>query len=98
LTSSHLPEAAALRWWDADGILKRDASERSRPMQRQPEQTESDETKAASGSFDGQGGGDHDQPYAFGRRPNTASTFPFSTREYARLLIVRGRVHAARAA
>ncbi len=67
-------------------------------MQRQPEQTESDDTKDATGSFDGQGGGDHDQPYAFGRLPNTASPFPFSTREYARLLIVRGRLQADRAA
>lgn len=67
-------------------------------MQRQPEQTENNEHKAAAGSFDGQGGGDHDQPYAFGRTPSVGAPFPFSTREFARLLILRSRVEAARAA
>ena len=51
-----------------------------------------------AGLFDGQGGGDHDKPYAFGRLPNSVATFPFTTREYARLLILRGRLQAARAA
>ena len=66
-------------------------------MQSQ-EQTENTPVQANAGSFDGQGGGDHDKPYAFGRVPNSAAPFPFTTREFARLLIVRGRVQAARAA
>jgi hypothetical protein len=35
---------------------------------------------------------DHDLPYRFGWRPRSAITFPFSTREFARLLVLRGRV------
>jgi hypothetical protein len=30
--------------------------------------------------------------YEFGRLPRTAAHFPFSTREFARLLVLRGRV------
>ena len=35
--------------------------------------------------------GDHDLPYTFGRRPNTSHPYPFSMREYARLLVLRSR-------
>jgi hypothetical protein len=42
--------------------------------------------------FDGDGAGDHDQPYRFGRRPNARWPYPFTERQYARLLIMRGRV------
>jgi hypothetical protein len=44
------------------------------------------------GSRDGSGAGDHDQPFRFGRRPRTNLTYPFSPRQYARLLVLRGRV------
>jgi hypothetical protein len=44
------------------------------------------------GSLDGLGAGDHDQPYRFGWRPNASMHYPFSTREFARLLLLRGRV------
>jgi hypothetical protein len=44
------------------------------------------------GSLDGDGAGDHDQPYRFGWRPRTNVTYPFNTRQYARLLVLRGRV------
>jgi hypothetical protein len=44
------------------------------------------------GSRDGAGAGDHDKPYAFGRLPRTAAPFPFSTRELARLMVLRSRV------
>ena len=44
------------------------------------------------GSRDGQGAGDHDQPYRFGWRPRASVPFPFNTRQYARLLVLRGRV------
>jgi hypothetical protein len=44
------------------------------------------------GSFDGVGSADHDQPYVFGRRPTSAVPFPFSTRQYVRLLLMRSRL------
>jgi hypothetical protein len=34
----------------------------------------------------------HDEPYRFGRRPTTRAPFPFTEREFARLLIARGRL------
>ena len=37
------------------------------------------------------GGGDHDVPYEF-RPPTAAWTFPFTSRQFARLLVLRGRV------
>ena len=36
----------------------------------------------------------YDEPYRFGRRPNARAPFPFTEREFARLLIVRGRTQA----
>ena len=47
----------------------------------------------AAGSLDGTGAGDHDLPYRFSR-PRAGITYPFSTRQYARLLILRSRVEA----
>jgi hypothetical protein len=44
------------------------------------------------GSLDGDGAGDHDQPYRFGRRPRASAPYPFNTRQYARLLIFRSRL------
>ena len=35
-----------------------------------------------------------DEPYRFGRRPNSRAPFPFTEREFARLLIVRGRLQS----
>jgi hypothetical protein len=64
--------------------------------------TSSDSTAAVrpitSGSRDGVGAGDHDTPYRFGRRPSASAPFPFTTREFARLLVLRGRVRDARRA
>ena len=37
----------------------------------------------------------HDEPYRFGRRPTVRTPFPFTERQFARLLIVRSRVQAA---
>ena len=45
-----------------------------------------------AGSRDGLGAADHDLPYRFGWRPRSAVTYPFNTREFARLLVLRGRV------
>ena len=44
------------------------------------------------GSRDGNGAGDHDQPYRFGIRPRASAPYPFNTRQYARLLVLRGRM------
>ena len=42
--------------------------------------------------IDGPGAGDHDQPYRFGRRPSARAPFPFTERQFARLLVLRSRV------
>jgi hypothetical protein len=46
----------------------------------------------SSGSQDGLGAGDHDQPYRFGWRPRSSAPYPFNTRQYARLLVLRSRL------
>ena len=46
----------------------------------------------ATGSLDGDGSADHDRPYQFGFRPRTNAPYPFNTRQYARLLVLRGRM------
>ena len=45
-----------------------------------------------TGTRDGRGAGDHDQPYTFGRRPRARYPFPFTAWQLARLLVLRGRV------
>jgi hypothetical protein len=37
----------------------------------------------------------YDEAYRFGRRPTARAPFPFTERQFARLLIVRGRIQAA---
>jgi hypothetical protein len=46
-------------------------------------------------SMDGRRPGDHDMPYRFGLRPTAKAPFPFRELQYARLLILRGRVQDA---
>jgi hypothetical protein len=48
----------------------------------------------AGESLDGNGAADHDSPYTFGSSPRALAPFPFSTRQFARLLILRGRLQA----
>ena len=48
----------------------------------------------ATGSEDSSGLTDYDQPYRFGRRPRAIAPYPFSTRQFARLLVLRGRIQA----
>ncbi len=43
-------------------------------------------------SRDGVGAGDHDQPYRFGWKPRANVPYPFNTRQYGLLLVLRGRV------
>ena len=52
-----------------------------------------------NGALDGDGLGDHDQPYRFGFRPRAGAPYPprpaqrgFNTRQFARLLVLRSRV------
>jgi hypothetical protein len=53
----------------------------------------SSETGLANrGTKDGSTAGDHDQPYRFGLRPTAKAPFPFTDRQFGRLLIFRGRV------
>ncbi len=40
----------------------------------------------------------YDEPYRFGRKPTTRAPFPFTEREFARLLVVRSRLQARDAA
>ena len=45
-------------------------------------------------SRDGVGAADHDLPYVFGRLPRAAAPFPFSMREFARLMVLRSRLRS----
>ena len=38
----------------------------------------------------------YDEEYRFGRKPNSRAPFPFTEREFARLLVVRGRIQSER--
>jgi hypothetical protein len=51
-------------------------------------------TGAQAGTRDAAGAGDHDQPFRFGRLPTSLLPYPFSTRQFARLLVLRSRVEA----
>jgi hypothetical protein len=41
---------------------------------------------------------DYDELYRFGRRPNSRAPYPFPERQFARLLIVRGRIQTSSSA
>lgn len=47
---------------------------------------------SSHGSLDGHGAADHDEPYRFGSRPRASVPYPFNTRQYVRLLILRSRL------
>ena len=55
-------------------------------------QSLSETPEAQQGSLDGTGAADNDQAYKFGRRPRVVAPYPFSTRQFMRLLVLRGRV------
>jgi uncharacterized Fe-S cluster-containing radical SAM superfamily enzyme len=44
------------------------------------------------GTKDGLTAADNDTPYRFGRRPTVQAPFPFSERQFARLLSLRSRL------
>ena len=49
------------------------------------------QTESTFGSHDGTSAADHDIEFHFGRRPSADAPYPFSTRQYARLLVLRSR-------
>ena len=53
-------------------------------MMSQPDQDQARLDPAATG--------DHDQPYRFGWKPSSSVPYPFNTRQYSRLLVLRSRV------
>jgi hypothetical protein len=55
-----------------------------------PEQPTSPTTRSRCGSLDGAGAGDHDEPFGGFR------SYQFSTRQFARLLQLRGELLEAR--
>jgi len=69
---------------------------------------EQDNPVGSLGSLEGEGAGDHDEPYHFGptsrasrlasgapgRRPRASTPYPFNTRQYARLFVFRSRVQS----
>ncbi len=57
---------------------------------------QTDSSSHSTGTKDGSGAGDHDEPYRFGRKPRVDVTFPFSERQYARLLVLRSRYYSQR--
>jgi len=59
-----------------------------------PDQQINTRSATIDGTLDGSGASDHDLPYRFGRKPTSSQPFPFSTHQYARLLILRSRVQA----
>ena len=52
---------------------------------------ESPETQSV-GSLDGDVAADNDQAYKFGRKPRAVAPYPFSTHQFMRLLVLRGRI------
>ena len=40
----------------------------------------------------------YDEPYRFGRRPTVQAPFPFTDRQFGRLLVARGRMRESAAA
>ena len=63
------------------------------PQKQQPGRAYSQVHAAGrGGTLDGFGAADHDQPYRFGWRPRSSVPYPFNTRQYSRLLVLRSRV------
>ncbi len=56
-------------------------------------QEEQHHVASSIGSQDGDGAADHDQAYRFGWRPRASAPYPFNTRQFVRLLVMRSRVH-----
>ncbi|MBV8713745.1 MAG: hypothetical protein JO020_28740 [Chloroflexi bacterium] len=64
------------------------------PNETAPDGKETETVAPITGSKDGDTAADHDEPYRFGRRPNARAPYPFTERQYAKLLILRSRLQA----
>jgi hypothetical protein len=69
------------------------SSRRSLMDTTNPEPLEVGDT-TGRGTKDGSTAADHDESYRFGLHPSAIAPFPFTERQFARLLILRGRLHA----
>ena len=56
-------------------------------------QEEQHHVASSIGSQDGDGAADHDHAYRFGWRPRASAPYPFNTRQFIRLLVMRRRFH-----
>ena len=56
-------------------------------------QEEQHHVASSIGSQDGDGAADHDQAYRFGWLPRASAPYPFNTRQFIRLLVMRSRFH-----
>jgi hypothetical protein len=62
-----------------------------------PEAESDDSAKQASADYAAIAAApSYDEHYRFGRQPTSRAPFPFTEREFARLLIVRGRIQSQR--
>jgi hypothetical protein len=57
-----------------------------------------DVAQLGTGTKDGNGAGDHDEPYRFRRRLTSRAPYPFTEQQFARLLMLRGRVRDSNSA
>jgi hypothetical protein len=54
----------------------------------------SQQSQESTGSNDGSEQNSHDEEYRFGRIPRVSAPCPFSTHQFARLLVLRSRIQA----
>jgi len=54
----------------------------------------SKQSQESTGSDDGAGQNSYDEEYRFGRIPRVSAPCPFSTHQFARLLVLRSRIQA----
>jgi len=54
----------------------------------------SQQSHKSTGSDDGSGQNSYDEEYRFGRIPRVSAPCPFSTHQFARLLVLRSRIQA----
>ena len=92
---SERPAAMPSNVWYTVGSLKhaagRNWTHEPLPRQLALDRLIAERSAAADHPPRERGGGDHDQPYEY-RRPSARWTFPFTTLEYARLLVLKSKI------